>query len=85
MHEKSGSDPHHLCQQVKVSVQSFVVRSDMGCGSTIGPITSSRLGVRTVDIGAPTFAMHSIRELAGVRDVEYLQRVLTAFLDCPQV
>lgn len=75
----------HLCQQVEVPVQSFVVRSDMGCGSTIGPITSSRLGVRTVDIGAPTFAMHSIRELAGIRDVEYLQRVLTAFLDCPQV
>ena len=75
----------HLCQQVDVPVQSFVVRSDMGCGSTIGPITSSRLGVRTVDIGAPTFGMHSIRELAGVRDVEYLQQVLTAFLDCQQV
>ena len=75
----------HLCQQADVPVQSFVVRSDMGCGSTIGPITSSRLGVRTVDIGAPTFGMHSIRELAGVRDVEYLQKVLTAFLNCPQV
>lgn len=75
----------HLCQQVDVPMQSFVVRSDMGCGSTIGPITSSRLGVRTVDIGAPTFAMHSIRELAGVRDVAYLQKVLTAFMDCEQV
>ncbi|WP_185265564.1 M18 family aminopeptidase [Halopseudomonas xiamenensis] len=75
----------HLCQQVDVQVQSFVVRSDMGCGSTIGPITSSRLGVRTVDIGAPTFAMHSIRELAGVRDVEYLHRVLGAFLNCERV
>ncbi len=75
----------HLCQQVDVPVQSFVVRSDMGCGSTIGPITSSRLGVRTVDIGAPTFAMHSIRELAGVRDVEYLHRVLRAFLNCERV
>lgn len=75
----------HLCQQVDVPVQSFVVRSDMGCGSTIGPITSSRLGVRTVDIGAPTFAMHSIRELAGVRDVEYLHRVLGAFLNCGRV
>lgn len=75
----------HLCQQVDVPVQSFVVRSDMGCGSTIGPITSSRLGVRTVDIGAPTFAMHSIRELAGCRDVGYLIKVLTAFCNCPQV
>ncbi|SDS55592.1 aspartyl aminopeptidase [Halopseudomonas litoralis] len=75
----------HLCQQVDVPVQSFVVRSDMGCGSTIGPITSSRLGVRTVDIGAPTFAMHSIRELAGCRDVEYLITVLTAFCNCSEV
>src|SRR5690606_34748330 len=69
----------HLCEQTGVPVQSFVVRTDMGCGSTIGPITSSRLGVRTVDIGAPTFAMHSIRELAGVKEAAYLQQVLTAF------
>ena len=75
----------HLCEQVEVPVQSFVVRSDMGCGSTIGPIISSRLGLRTVDIGAPTFAMHSIRELAGCRDVEYLIKVLTAFCSCSQV
>ncbi|GGC86869.1 M18 family aminopeptidase [Halopseudomonas salina] len=68
-----------LCVQADVPVQSFVVRSDMGCGSTIGPITASRLGVRTVDIGVPTFAMHSIREMAGSRDTEYLIRVLTQF------
>ncbi len=68
-----------LCTKAAVPVQSFVVRSDMGCGSTIGPITASRLGVRTVDIGVPTFAMHSIREMAGSRDTEYLIRVLTQF------
>src|SRR5690606_3507835 len=55
----------HLCLENEVPMQSFVTRSDMGCGSTIGPITASRLGVPTVDIGLPTFAMHSIRELAG--------------------
>ncbi|MDT3720536.1 M18 family aminopeptidase [Pseudomonas oryzihabitans] len=68
-----------LCQREEVPVQSFVVRSDMACGSTIGPITAGQLGVRTVDIGLPTFAMHSIRELAGSRDLGYLIKVLTAF------
>lgn len=69
----------HLCLAEEVPVQSFVVRSDMGCGSTIGPITASQLGVNTVDIGLPTFAMHSIRELAGSHDLAHLVRVLTAF------
>ncbi|MEH6564833.1 MAG: M18 family aminopeptidase [Halopseudomonas sp.] len=74
-----------LCQAAQVPVQSFVVRSDMGCGSTIGPITASRLGVRTVDVGAPTFAMHSIRELAGSRDPGYLTTVLRHFFNSPQL
>jgi len=69
----------HLCLENEVSVQSFVTRSDMGCGSTIGPITASQLGVRTVDIGLPTFGMHSIRELAGSHDLAHLVKVLTAF------
>lgn len=69
----------HLCQQHNVPVQSFVTRSDMGCGSTIGPITASKLGINTIDIGAATFAMHSIRELAGTQDVDHLTKVLTAF------
>ncbi len=69
----------HLCEQCKQPVQSFVVRSDMACGSTIGPITSSTLGVATLDIGVPTFAMHSIRELAGSDDAVGLSEVLAAF------
>ncbi len=72
----------HLCMAEEVPVQSFVVRSDMGCGSTIGPITASHLGVRTVDIGLPTFAMHSIRELCGSHDLAHLVKVLSAFYAC---
>ncbi|MGK0440390.1 MAG: aspartyl aminopeptidase [Pseudohongiellaceae bacterium] len=69
----------HLADKVEVPVQSFVVRSDMGCGSTIGPITASELGVKTLDIGVPTFGMHSIRELAGVKDGHWLYQVLVTF------
>ncbi|MBE0490396.1 MAG: M18 family aminopeptidase [Halomonas sp.] len=68
-----------LCHETGVPVQTFVTRADMGCGSTIGPITATELGVPTLDVGAPQWAMHSIRETAGARDVEYLARVLTAF------
>ncbi|MEH6364626.1 MULTISPECIES: M18 family aminopeptidase [Pseudomonas] len=75
----------HLCLENEVPVQSFVVRSDMACGSTIGPITASQLGVRTVDIGLPTFAMHSIRELAGSHDLAHLVTVLSAFYCSPEL
>ncbi|MFC2993009.1 M18 family aminopeptidase [Halomonas tibetensis] len=68
-----------LCREAEVPVQTFVTRADMGCGSTIGPITATELGVPTLDVGAPQWAMHSIRETAGAHDVEYLIRVLTAF------
>lgn len=70
-----------LCEINDVPVQDFVVRTDMACGSTIGPITASNIGVRTLDIGVPTFAMHSIRELAGSRDAAMLHTVLTAFFN----
>ena len=68
-----------LCAQVDVPVQAFVVRSDMACGSTIGPITAAGIGIETVDIGVPTFAMHSIRELAGSDDAHSLYRVISRF------
>lgn len=70
-----------LCEINDVPVQAFVVRNDMSCGSTIGPIVAGELGVKTLDIGVPTFAMHSIREMAGSRDTAYLARVLTAFFN----
>lgn len=75
----------HLAQEQQVSVQTFVVRSDMACGSTIGPITAAELGVKTLDIGVPQFAMHSIRELAGSQDAWALRRVLTPFLELEKV
>ena len=62
-----------------VDLQYFVTRSDMGCGSTIGPITASGIGVPTLDVGVPTFAMHSVRELAGVDDAYGLHRILDKF------
>lgn len=71
----------HLCQINQIPVQTFVTRSDMGCGSTIGPITASKIGVKTVDIGLPTWAMHSIREVAGTKDLAYMLAILNAFFN----
>ena len=68
-----------LCKRAGVPYQEFVNRADMACGSTIGPITAKEIGVRTLDVGVPTFAMHSIRELAGTADAFSLMTVLTAF------
>lgn len=70
-----------VCREADVPVQSFVTRADMGCGSTIGPITATEVGVPTIDVGLPQWAMHSIRETSGTRDVEYLTRALTQFLN----
>jgi len=65
-----------LCERAEVPVQAFVARTDMGCGSTIGPIVASEVGIKTIDVGAPTFAMHSVRELAGTRDGWYLYKAV---------
>ncbi len=70
-----------LAEKVNTPVQSFVVRTDMGCGSTIGPITATEIGVKTLDVGVPTFAMHSIRELCGNKDAWYLYKVLQKYFD----
>ena len=73
----------HCCELAKVPVQSFVVRSDMACGSTIGPMTAANLGVKTVDVGVATFAMHSIRETAAKQDITMMIAALKAFYQLP--
>ena len=65
-----------IAQAVNEPLQHFVTRSDMGCGSTIGPITATKIGIDTLDIGLPTYAMHSIRELAGTKDAYSLYKIL---------
>jgi aspartyl aminopeptidase len=68
-----------MAQEAGVNLQLFVSRADMACGSTIGPMTAAKLGIKTLDIGVPTFAMHSVRELGGYSDAYELYRLLKAF------
>lgn len=68
------------CRAIDLEPQHFVARNDMPCGSTIGPITAARLGIRTVDVGNPMLSMHSCREMAAAGDVEPMIRVLTRLL-----
>jgi aspartyl aminopeptidase len=63
--------------------QHFVTRSDLACGSTIGPIAAAQVGIRTVDLGSPMLSMHSCRELAAAADVAPLLALLGAFLGTP--
>jgi aspartyl aminopeptidase len=67
------------CQQAEVPYQTYSHRCDLSCGSTIGPITSAKLGIRSVDVGSPLWAMHSLRESAGVLDHDYLIRTLKTY------
>ncbi len=67
-----------FCAKAGVPCQQYAHRSDLGCGSTIGPIVAARLGITSVDVGSPLWAMHSIRESAGVLDHAYMIAALTA-------
>lgn len=69
----------NICNKANVPYQTFVNRSDMMGGSTIGPISSSQLPIKSVDIGAAMLAMHSIREVMGTKDIEYFENVITEF------
>lgn len=67
------------CQQAGVNLQRYEHRADLPCGSTIGPMTSARTGIPTVDVGAAQLAMHSARELMGAADVAAYSAALRAF------
>lgn len=68
-----------LCGEADVPYQEFVSNNVMPCGSTIGPLTATRLGIRTVDVGVPLLSMHSARELCGVEDPHALAKVTERF------
>ena len=69
-----------LCRHLDIDPQYFVSRSDLPCGSTIGPVSAAQTGIRTVDVGNPMLSMHSCREMSGTADVEPMVKVLRQFL-----
>ncbi|MEK7487382.1 MAG: M18 family aminopeptidase [Planctomycetota bacterium] len=74
-----------LCKQAEVPYQHFITRSDIVCGSTIGPMTTAKLGIRGVDVGNPMISMHSIREMAGSKDPYWMEKVFNQFFQVPQI
>ena len=69
-----------VAHQAETPLQTFVSRNNMPCGSTIGPITSTRLGIEAIDIGVPQLSMHSAREMCGADDPRHLVTLMTQFL-----
>ncbi len=67
------------CQKANIPFQDFCSRNDIGCGSTIGPMVASNLGIPSIDIGNPMLSMHSIREMCGTRDHDDIIKVFKEF------
>ncbi len=78
---ESGAVFEMICKRCEVPYQKFVNRSDVRGGSTIGPINSTHLNMRSVDIGLPQLSMHSVREMAGVKDHTYAYKVYLEFFN----
>lgn len=76
-HAISAAPIVHACHNLKLNYQSFVSRSDLPCGSTIGPIIAAHLGIDTIDIGCPQLSMHSTRELIACQDYLDLLHLLS--------
>ena len=68
-----------LASRANILIQEFMVRNDSPCGSTIGPILSSKLGISAIDVGAPQLSMHSIREMAAVEDISHSINLFSEF------
>ena len=68
-----------LAARSDIPIQEFMVRNDSPCGSTIGPILSSKLGIPAIDVGVAQLSMHSIREMAGIDDIDHSVRLFSAF------
>ena len=68
-----------LCERAEVPTQWYVHRTDLRCGSTVGPMLAARLGVRSIDVGNPMLSMHSVREQAGAHDHPWMIRAMAAF------
>lgn len=68
-----------ICEELEIPVQTFVNRSDMRGGSTIGPVTAMHIPCHIVDMGCPLLSMHSARELMGVKDYDYSKQSYIGF------
>lgn len=82
---ESGAVFKEICAGAKLVVQDFVMRSDLACGSTIGPAIAARAGIRTVDVGAATLAMHSVREVTGAKDPMMMFKALNHYLSLDEL
>ena len=76
---ESIRDLYRACEEAGVPHQHFVSNNAMPCGSTIGPISATRLGIRTVDVGIGLLSMHSAREMCGVEDIAHMGKTVDAF------
>eukprot|EP01012_Entosiphon_sulcatum_P020338 TRINITY_DN2530_c0_g1_i1.p1 TRINITY_DN2530_c0_g1~~TRINITY_DN2530_c0_g1_i1.p1 ORF type:complete len:477 (-),score=94.85 TRINITY_DN2530_c0_g1_i1:19-1428(-) len=76
---RTAAPVRELARRNNIPIQDFMVANDTPCGSTIGPILSTRSGIRTIDIGIPQLSMHSIRETCGVVDTWYYQHLFQEF------